>query len=802
MATIGNLWVNIKANTRGLVRGIGGAKNSLAAFGRLMAHPAVLGVGALVIASKAWIALGKGIVRGLTLAVQESKKFNQAMAKVGAVTLTTGAGFEAMREKALLLGRTTVFTADQIAQGQLALAKAGLSNVEVNEAISATADLAAASDMDLAEATGILVNVMRAFDLKAEDTTHIADVLAITMSRSNTTIEEMGEAFSYVAPVARSLGFSLEHTSAMIGVLADAGIKGSMAGTGLRRVMSALATEIEENGVRALDDWITAQHTVSEDLLKFGLRGFNITQVLSLMRKKMIELGNAGITASNVVKKMAEMRMDTLEGDIIKLQSAWSGLKIVIGDEVEPALRQILDVSTHLINALTLSIRDWLKETDALVFSTRELETIVEGLIVSTGVAFATAVNYFNELIREARIIWNIGQIIVGLLDVAKDLVQGDMSAILGLKDLTTDVKDIGDAIQKGWFGEGGASVQELFDDVLKNFQESRKKLEEEIKATADKKSNAFLEYLGITPEDAEGMKKFDEEQLKILDKMHQFGKDLEDSWDFHGWEPFEVDAQKAINLLEQMGDEAEAISKIRGLVDWQRQLNAIVEAESEVVRLIEKGNSLWNSQLSVTETYEFQLKKLNEQHDLLNLSTEEYLLAWDGAMAGLIAKGKQIEESVMTPLEKFERDRLELESLFELQFINEETYKRKLKELEEVINDSDVKVELGLSDDAMIKGFTEGLQSALGTVNIAGEMSKTERIASKSLAIEKNMEILTTQIATSSNITANAIGNNLANLNSDTLEDIAREGNEINKLGFKDVVNEIKNLSSGAPLT
>jgi len=523
-----------------------------------------------------------------------------------------------------------------------------------------------------------------------------------------------------------------------------------MAGTGLRRVMSALASEIEEHGVRALDDWITAQHTVSEDLLKFGRRGFNVTQVLALMRKKMLELGEAGITASDVVKKMAEMRMDTLEGDFIRLKSAVSGFKIVVGDELEPALRQVTEVATHLVNAMTSAFVEWLAESDSLVFSTRELERIVENLIVTAGMGIAAMVQFFNESIREARILFNVGQILTGLWDAIKGIADGKdpWGAMTNLSDMKTDVMDIKDAIEKGWLGEGGASVDDLFDRVLKKFRENRDKLQKEIKATANKKGNLFLESLGLTG-GAEGLKDLDEATIKILDKMSQFGEKLNDQWDFHGWEKFEIDAHKAIEVLKKMGGEEGAIEQVKAMVERQRLITSIVEAEAEVNALIQTGNNTWNEGLSILDTYNFQLNQLNETTKVLELSAEEYSRAWAGAMDNLIKKGQALTDELRTPLEKYKDDLKDLEGLMDFGFISEDTFSRAVAKLEKELSKNDVT--LGVDTASAVKDLTEGLQTALGTVKVAGQISETEMLAKKSASTQAQIEILTRAVKDSS---------------------------------------------------
>ena len=664
------------------------------------------------------------------------------------------------------LGRTTVHTADQIAEGQLALSKAGFDHIEVNKAIAATSNLASAADLDMATASNILVTALRGFRMEADEAVHVADVLALTMSESNTTIEEMGEAFSYVAPVAKSLGFTIEHVSAMIGVLADAGIKGSMAGTGLRRVMSALAEEIETHGVGALDNWINAQHTVSEDLLKFGLRGFNITQVLSAMREKMIRMGESALSASDVVKRMAEIRMDTLQGDMTKLESAISGFKIILGDELEPTLRAITQTVTKLVNAATLGFREWISENDMLIFSVQELEIVVEGLLFTTQLAVANMINYFNEAIREARLLFNIGEILGNALTLLARVADGDLlGTSKDIFDIVEDARDAIDTIEKGWFGAGAESSNEFFEKVIENFRKSQEDLKNELDSRKKEINDSFLETMGVSPN---GIAQIDKGQAAIIDKMHKFQNDINKELDFPGWEQWEIDAQLALDVLHKIGGEGEAISNIWDMIDMKRQLDQIKEMSIELEKTRDRAQNIF--------------------------------------------------DSVMTPSEIFARDKAELEELFKGGFLSDETMERALNKLKKTLESAEGKLELGVDTKKIKEGITEGLSTALGTIKIAGEVDRSLQIAKSTLSVQQNMNTLTTAIKQSANTTANALSGIVkteidglessitnginsaivnANVDNTALEELTRKNTDVNKEGFLSVVDAVKSIAN-----
>ena len=535
--------------------------------------------------------------------------------------------------------------------------------------------------------------------------------------------------------------------------------------------MSALASEIETHGVQALDNWITAGHTVSEDLIKFGLRGFNVTQVLALMRKKMLELGQEALTASDIVKKMAEMRMDTLEGDFIKLKSAVSGLKIVVGDELEPTIRQITQVATHAVNAITTGFVEWVTSAEKVELSMEDLQLVVRSMFIGTQMAIQSMIQFFNESIREARLVLNIGEIIANTLELISEIASGSFAGTaIELNDLVKDFKDVGDTIMKGWFGKPNESIDKLFNEIVKAFDEGSKAVEEKAKASSDKVGNQFLESLGLSSEAIEQM---DAVTAKILNKMYTWHEELGEQWDFHGWEQWKINAHQALKVLEKMGGEEKAIAGIWEMIDFRKHMDDLIEVEN-------------------------QMTEMRNEAD-------------------------RILESVMTPMEKFESEKANLDKIFGNGFLSDETYDRALKKLEETLEDSEAKIQLGVEPGSNFsteiqKGFTVGLQTAMGTIKVAGQVNKTEQIAQQSLQVQKNMNRLNEAMEKNTESTSKAVtgtvdtsinglaksvtaGINSARLdvtmNQDKLESLAEKNNSINETGFTNVVNEIKNMAS-----
>lgn len=181
-----------------------------------------------------------GVSRAFTSSLSVAGDFELAMNKLRVVSGATGAQFDAMRKQALELGRTTMFTASQTGDAQNFLAMAGLNANEILGAMPATLDIAAASGMELAQTADLVSNVMQQWGKSASDLGHVNDVLVTTFQNNNTNLEQLGEAMSYVAPVANALGVEFEEVSAAVGLLGNAGIQGSRAGTGLQQSMNKL----------------------------------------------------------------------------------------------------------------------------------------------------------------------------------------------------------------------------------------------------------------------------------------------------------------------------------------------------------------------------------------------------------------------------------------------------------------------------------------------------------------------------------------------------------------------------------
>ena len=312
------------------------------------------------------------------LSVKTAADFEAAMSRVGAVSRASDEDMRLLSDTARELGATAVFSASQAAEGMQYLAMAGFQTNEIIQAMPGLLDTAAAAQLDLGSASNIVSNILKGFDISAEHTGQVADVLTATFTTSNTSLQSLGESMKMVAPVAAGLGISVEETAAMVGKLGDMGIQGSMAGTALRTVLTSLASPSSEAakqmsalGVQVTDnsgnmlpmvniiDQLTratagmgeAQRTAFLETLA-GRQGITSLTALMAVGADQIEDYTANLRDSaGVAGDVARRQMDNLQGTMKELGSAVEGAQIAIGTAFIPVMRLGARIVTALVTA-------------------------------------------------------------------------------------------------------------------------------------------------------------------------------------------------------------------------------------------------------------------------------------------------------------------------------------------------------------------------------------------------------------------------------------------------------------------
>lgn len=311
--------------------------------------------------------------------------FEQSMANVAAVTGATEDQFESLREKAIELGIATRFTATEAAESLANMARAGFTVNETLVSVSSTLVLAQAGGLGLAEAANIAVSALRGFRLRADEAARVSDVLSLTANRTNTSVTELGEGIKFVAPVAAGLGVSLELATAAMGTLSDSGLKATIAGTGLRRVLAELESptlasakimrsfgvntdevRVSQVGlITALERLKEAGISTGQALQIFGDRGGPAFEVLSSNLPRIRELQEELQNAAGSATRTAKVMDDNLNGALLRMKSAFEGLILSIGgsgatgalrsafENIAVALRQLAANSDLLVQAGT-----------------------------------------------------------------------------------------------------------------------------------------------------------------------------------------------------------------------------------------------------------------------------------------------------------------------------------------------------------------------------------------------------------------------------------------------------------------
>ena len=333
----------------GSLKGVG-ASASLATGGIKAMTAALMssGVGLLV------VGLGS-LVAGLGSVISKSTEFEKALSTLEAVTGSSKAEIGQLSDLAKELGSTTAFTASQVVELQTELAKLGFKTDEIKDSTAAILDLAASLDVDLASAAEFSGSLVKSFGLTTEETARVVDVMALSTSSSALNFEGLRESLKLVAPVAKATGTSIEKTTALLGVLADRGLKGSIAGTGLGQTF----VELNKKGLtleQAMTKVSQSSNKLGTAMQLVGTRGGRALLTLAEGRKDIEGLEQTFIDAEGAANKMAEIKLDNLAGDTTKLASAWEGFLLSIEDgegAINRIARGFIQATTSIINFLS-----------------------------------------------------------------------------------------------------------------------------------------------------------------------------------------------------------------------------------------------------------------------------------------------------------------------------------------------------------------------------------------------------------------------------------------------------------------
>lgn len=323
--------------------------------------------------------VGTTMVAAIGASVGAAANFEQGMARVKAISNATDSEFKLLSDTAKQMGANTQFSATQAAEGLSFLSMAGFSAKDSVAALPSVLNLAAAGQMDLGRSADIVSNIMTGFGISAEDTGHAVDVLTKTMTSANTDLPMLGDAMKYVAPVASSLGISMEDTATAVAKMSDAGIQGSMAGTALRAALlqlnsptGAAQKEMEKLGLNVKDasgnmlplpqiigrvnekmqGMTDSQKTAAAAHLVGTEAASGFVALLKVGEQGLADYSKGLENSAGTAERVAKIQQDTLKGAWDELTSAAEGLAIGIGEKMLPAFTEVTKGATNFVNIL------------------------------------------------------------------------------------------------------------------------------------------------------------------------------------------------------------------------------------------------------------------------------------------------------------------------------------------------------------------------------------------------------------------------------------------------------------------
>lgn len=407
--------------------------------------------------------------------VEIAGDFEEGMSNVEALSGATADEMALLSEKAKELGAATKYTAQESADAMGYMAMAGWNAQEMLAGMDGVINLAAASGEDLAMVSDIVTDNLTAFGLTAADTAHFADVLAAAATSSNTNVSIMGETFKQSASIAGALGYSIEDVAVAVGLMANSGVKGSIAGTALKNTFNGLLegvtltasafgeydyTAIKADGtmksfsetideLRVYFEQMTEAERVNNAMALAGQRGYNgLLAILNATDEDYASLTDSINNCTGAAKRMADIKMDNLNGDLELMNGAWEALQNTIGEQFIPEMRMLYQLGEDIGDSLNEFVQEHPAMMKALAAFVAIIAVATSGVLAFGAAAKLAAALKLGALFAAAGPLM-LGVAAFGALTAA---VVGFVSAanegVPSVKELTDAARELGDALE------------------------------------------------------------------------------------------------------------------------------------------------------------------------------------------------------------------------------------------------------------------------------------------------------------------------------------------------------------------
>ena len=428
-----------------------------------------------------------------TAAMKVGNEFESQMSRVQAISGATGDQLQMLTDQAMDLGASTSFSAKEAALGMEQLASAGFTVEEIYEAMPGLLDLAASSGADLATASEIAASAVRGFGLEAADTGYVADLFAEAAARTNAQVEDMGQAMKYIAPVAHAMGLEIDETAAAVGILSDAGIKGSQAGTTLRGALTRL-TKPTEDATAVMEQYGMSFYDTNGNMLSMegiigqleqGLDGLTQQQrnqalttlfgqealsgmlvLLEAGPEKLAELTEGLDGAEGAAKEMADVMLDNTAGALEEFGGSIETAAINIQQILAPVVKDVVQWLTELVNTFNNLDEETQSNIVAFLGIAAAIGPVLLILSKLIGV-FLSVKNYFSGITAAFSAGKGIIAALGGSFGPILLIIAAVVAAIIALK--TAWDTNFGGIREKT--AEIGASIQSMFDSMISMLQ-------------------------------------------------------------------------------------------------------------------------------------------------------------------------------------------------------------------------------------------------------------------------------------------------------------------------------------------
>lgn len=552
----------------------------------------------------------KQIADGYKECINSAAELEAAMSVVEALSGADESEMQGLTTKAKSIGATTKFTAKEAGDAMGYMAMAGWDADDMVNGIDGVINLSAASGEDLALVSDIVTDSLTAFGLKAKDTEHFADVLAAAATNSNTSVSIMGETFKTSASIAGALGYSIEDVATAVGLMANSGVKGSIAGTALKNTFNGLLEgvtligaafgEYEFNAIKAdgtmkgfadtIDELrvvfaqMTEAERVNNAMELAGQRGYNgLLAILNATDDDYASLTESINNCSGAAERMAEIRMDNLTGDLTIMSSAWDALKTSIGEQFLPKARAVTQWGTELISQAD----EWVQKNPELIAG----GTVTVGLLgsMAAGVTGLSAAIKLFKALNVAGVFGSMtGPIMAGAAAVAL-LAGGAVTLYEGLQANKQEIKELTAAAQ---------AMSETFADAEAEYAASISTAE----ATADV-ANLYIDKLEEMGDYASLSGEKQDEYRSYLEMLCQTVPELSglintETGEIEGGtealrENTKAWEENAIAQAKQKMLAAEYEAKFAAEVEYKKNENALDTVKEDAAELEEKLSEL-----------------------------------------------------------------------------------------------------------------------------------------------------------------------------------------------------------------